>query len=303
LSLQVADPSSLLPSITNAGAVFVGALSAETFGDYVVGPSHVLPTDAAAKAFSGVSVASFMKSLTVQTVSEAGARSLAGPAAQLARLEGLEAHARAADIRKGLGAGWSQQEPIRRRRGDVQRSTNETRIAVSVDLDRAAPIQVASGVGFFDHMLEQVAHHGGFSLTLACAGDLHVDAHHSIEDCAIALGQALSAALGERRGVARFGFVLPMDEAEAKLSIDLGGRPYLVFDGAFTAPAIGQYPTEMTAHVFRSLAQALGATVHVSVTGESDHHKTEACFKALGRALRQAVRVEGAELPSTKGVI
>lgn len=303
LSLQVAAPECVLGVISNAGAVFVGALSAETFGDYVVGPSHVLPTDAAAKAFSGVSVASFMKSFTVQTVSEAGAHALAGPAARLARLEGLEAHARAAEIRAAIDAVSCQPDPIRRRRGKFERNTKETKIAVSVDLDRATPVEISSGVGFFDHMLEQVAHHGGFSLTLACAGDLHTDAHHSIEDCAIAVGQAFNLALGARRGIARFGFVLPMDEAEAKVSIDLGGRPYLVFAGEFTSPLIGQYPTEMTAHVFRSLSQALGATVHVAVTGENDHHKTEACFKALGRALREAVRVEGEELPSTKGVI
>jgi len=152
-------------------------------------------------------------------------------------------------------------------------------------------------------MLEQVAHHGGFSLALSCDGDLHIDAHHSIEDCAIAFGHALKEALGDRRGIARFGFVLPMDEAEAKLSIDLGGRPYLVFDGVFAAPMIGAYPTEMTKHVFRSLAENLGATIHLSVTGENDHHKTEACFKALGRALRSAIRIEGTDLPSTKGVI
>ncbi|MFN3462458.1 MAG: histidinol dehydrogenase, partial [Terricaulis sp.] len=277
VSLQVADPESVLPVINNAGAVFVGALSAETFGDYLVGPSHVLPTDAAAKAFSGVSVASFMKSFTVQTVSETGARALAAPAARLARLEGLEAHARAAEARAKVRPASSEPDAIRRRRGEVQRDTRETKITVAVDLDRSAPIQIDSGVGFFDHMLEQVAHHGGFSLTLSCAGDLHIDGHHSIEDCAIAFGQALNTALGARRGIARFGFVLPMDEAEAKISIDLGGRPFLVFEGAFAAPLIGQYPTEMTAHVFRSFAQALGATVHVSVTGANDHHKTEAC--------------------------
>jgi histidinol dehydrogenase len=304
LSLQMAEPDALLPSVQNAGAVFVGGFSAETFGDYMVGPSHVLPTDAAAKAYGGVSVASFMKSFAVQTVDAAGVRTLAAPAARLARLEGLEAHARAADIRVEARAVAVDVEPsIRRRRGEIARETKETKIAVSVDLDRAAPVRIESGVGFFDHMLEQVAHHGGFSLALSCAGDLHIDAHHSIEDCAIAFGQALNAALNQRRGIARFGFVLPMDEAEAKISIDLGGRPYLVFDGEFIAPAIGAYPTEMTEHVFRSLSQAMGAAIHVSVSGDNDHHKTEACFKAFGRALRQAIRIEGADLPSTKGVI
>lgn len=305
LSLQLADTGGVLDAIENAGAVFVGGFSAETFGDYVVGPSHVLPTDAAAKAYGGVSVASFMKSYSVQEVAQNGAQRLAAPAARLARLEGLEAHARAADVRLALRTNVASAAAtvVRRRRGEVQRNTKETQIAATVDLDNSGPVTIETGVGFFDHMLEQVAHHGGFALSLSCKGDLHIDAHHSIEDCAIAFGQALNEALADRRGIGRFGFVLPMDEAEAKISVDLGGRPYLVFDGAFTAPAIGAYPTEMTEHVFRSLAQNLGATVHVSVSGENDHHKTEACFKALGRALRSAIRIEGAELPSTKGVI
>jgi len=302
LSLQVREPGALAERINSAGAIFVGPFSAETLGDYVAGPSHVLPTDAAAKAFGGVSVASFMKSLTLQTVDADGARVLGPRAARLARLEGLEAHARAADIRVTNSDAMSARI-VRRRRGAIERNTKETAIIATVDLDAAAPVTLATGVGFFDHMLEQVAHHGGFSLKLTCTGDLHIDAHHTIEDCAIAFGQAISAALGARRGIARYGFVLPMDEAEARVSIDLGGRPYLVFEGAFSAPTLGEYPTEMTEHIFRSLAQSLGAAIHVEVAGENDHHKTEACFKALGRALRQAIRVEGSELPSTKGVI
>ncbi|NWG52575.1 MAG: imidazoleglycerol-phosphate dehydratase HisB [Hydrogenophilaceae bacterium] len=193
--------------------------------------------------------------------------------------------------------------PRPRRRGRAERETKETRIVVDVDLDREGQSAIETGVGFFDHMLMQIASHGGFSLTLACSGDLEVDAHHTIEDCALALGAALKEALGARAGIARFGFVLPMDEAEAKVSIDLSGRPYCVFDGAFKATHIGEYPTQMTEHVFRSLAQSMGAAIHVAVTGENDHHTTEACYKAFGRALRQAVRIEGAGVPSTKGVI
>jgi len=189
------------------------------------------------------------------------------------------------------------------RRGEASRRTLETSIVATVDLDREGEIAIATGVGFFDHMLAQIAQHAGISATISCTGDLGVDAHHTIEDCAIAFGQALAGALGARRGIARFGFVLPMDEAEAQISIDLGGRPYLVFEGAFSAPLIGQYPTEMTEHVFRSLSQSLGAAIRLSVRGANDHHKTEACFKVFGRALRQAVRVEGAATPSTKGVI
>ncbi|MFN3353854.1 MAG: imidazoleglycerol-phosphate dehydratase HisB, partial [Brevundimonas sp.] len=137
----------------------------------------------------------------------------------------------------------------------------------------------------------------------ACEGDLHTDPHHTIEDSAIALGQALKQALGERRGIARYGFVLPMDEAEAKVSIDLSGRPYPVFEGTFETPFIGEYRTDLTAHVFRSLAEHLGAAIHVSVTGADDHHKTEAVYKGFGRALRQAIRIEGEAVPSTKGVL
>ncbi|MBB4083767.1 imidazoleglycerol-phosphate dehydratase HisB [Brevundimonas lenta] len=189
------------------------------------------------------------------------------------------------------------------RTGQAVRDTNETRIVCSVDLDETGPVSIATGVGFFDHMLEQVAAHGGFSLRLSCEGDLHTDPHHTIEDSAIALGQALKHALGDRKGVARYGFVLPMDEAEAQVSIDLSGRPYPVFEGAFSTPFIGDYRTDLTAHVFRSLAENLGAAIHVSVRGEDDHHKTEAVFKAFGRALRQAIRIEDDAIPSTKGVL
>jgi imidazoleglycerol-phosphate dehydratase/histidinol-phosphatase len=189
------------------------------------------------------------------------------------------------------------------RTGEAVRDTKETRIVCVVDLDAAGPVAIHTGVGFFDHMLEQVAAHGGFSIRLACEGDLHTDPHHTIEDSAIALGQALKQALGERRGIARYGFVLPMDEANAAVSIDLSGRPYPVFEGTFSTPFIGDYRTDMTAHVFRSLAEHLGAAIHVTVTGDDDHHKTEAVYKAFGRALRQAIRVEGDAIPSTKGVL
>ena len=193
---------------------------------------------------------------------------------------------------------------VRRTRvGQAVRDTKETRIVCAVDLDSAGPVTIHTGVGFFDHMIEQVAAHGGFSIRLSCEGDLHTDPHHTIEDSAIALGQALKQALGERKGIQRYGFVLPMDEANAAVSIDLSGRPYPVFEGTFATPFIGDYRTDLTAHVVRSLAENLGAAVHVRVTGDDDHHKTEAVYKALGRALRQAIRVEGDVVPSTKGVL
>ena len=189
------------------------------------------------------------------------------------------------------------------RRAEVARDTKETKIAVAVDLDRASPRKIDTGVPFYDHMLDQIAAHAGFSLILSCNGDLEIDAHPSVEDCAIAFGTALGKALGDKRGIGRFGFALPMDEAEAQVLIDLSGRPFSRFEGAFEASHIGAYPTEMTEHVFRSLADSMGAAIHVKVEGENDHHKTEACFKAFGRALRQAVRLEGDALPSTKGVL
>ncbi|MBD3835164.1 imidazoleglycerol-phosphate dehydratase HisB [Brevundimonas sp.] len=187
--------------------------------------------------------------------------------------------------------------------GRAVRDTKETRIVCAVDLDAAGPIRIETGVGFFDHMLEQIAAHGGFSLRLQCEGDLHTDPHHTIEDSAIALGLALKQALGERKGIARYGFVLAMDEAEAHVALDLSGRPYPLFEGSFETPYIGEYRTDLTAHVFRSLAEAMGAAVHIKVTGQDDHHKTEAAYKGFGRALRQAIRIEGDTVPSTKGVL
>ncbi|GAA0723595.1 bifunctional histidinol-phosphatase/imidazoleglycerol-phosphate dehydratase HisB [Dokdonella soli] len=187
------------------------------------------------------------------------------------------------------------------RRAHVDRVTRETRIAIDVDLDSTVRPRIETGIGFFDHMIEQLGVHGAFALNLSCAGDLHIDEHHTVEDCALALGQALREALGDRRGIGRYGFVLPMDEALAQVAIDLSGRPYFVFEGAFARESVGALPSELVPHFFRSLADALGANVHLSVRGENTHHMIEACFKAVGRALRQAIRRDGGEIPSSKG--
>jgi len=189
------------------------------------------------------------------------------------------------------------------RRARVSRATRETTIEVAVDLDRAASPQVATGLGFFDHMLEQLGQHGGFALELRCVGDLAVDEHHTVEDCALALGQALREALGSKHGIGRYGFTLPMDEALASAAIDLSGRAMFVFDGRFSRERIGAFPTEMLPHFFRSLCDGAGMTLHLQVSGENDHHQAEACFKAVARALRQAIRRDGAGLPTTKGVL
>jgi imidazoleglycerol-phosphate dehydratase/histidinol-phosphatase len=189
------------------------------------------------------------------------------------------------------------------RTAQVSRKTKETDIQVEVRLDEETPIRVATGIGFFDHMLEQVAKHGGFSLQLSCAGDLHIDEHHTVEDCALALGQGLRAALGDKRGIHRYGFLLPMDEALAQVAIDLSGRPYFVFEGRFGRDQVGELPTELVPHFFRSLAETLGAAINIKVEGENTHHMIEACFKGVGRALRQAIRITDTQLPSTKGTL
>jgi len=189
------------------------------------------------------------------------------------------------------------------RRSERVRRTAETDVRVQVDLDTPAPVTIATGIGFFDHMLAQLAKHGGFALKLTCRGDLDVDEHHSVEDSALALGEALAEALAEKRGITRFGFLLPMDEAEATVALDLSGRPSCDFSGTFVREAVGGLPTELVPHFFRSFADGLRATLHVRVRGENAHHMIEACFKGVGRALRQAVRREGLDLPTTKGVL
>ncbi|HQW81994.1 MAG: bifunctional histidinol-phosphatase/imidazoleglycerol-phosphate dehydratase HisB [Rhodanobacteraceae bacterium] len=185
----------------------------------------------------------------------------------------------------------------------VERVTSETRIRVQVDLDREARAEVATGIGFFDHMLEQIGRHGGFALTLTCAGDTHIDEHHSIEDSALALGEALRKALGDKRGIGRYGFTLPMDETLASATLDLSGRAFFVFEGAFPRSEVGGMATELVPHFFRSLCDALGANLHLSVRGDNTHHMVEACFKVVARALRQAIRRDGDAIPSTKGAL
>ena len=190
-----------------------------------------------------------------------------------------------------------------RRRALQVRRTAETEVTVAVDLERESSRRIETGLGFFDHMLEQLAKHGGFALELHCRGDLRVDEHHTVEDCALTLGAALREALKDKRGIARYGFVLPMDEAQAQIALDLSGRSYFIWEGTFGRERVGDLPTELVPHFFRSLADALGATLHIQVRGENCHHMIEACFKGVGRSLRQAIRLEGTELPSTKGVL
>lgn len=192
------------------------------------------------------------------------------------------------------------------RRATLQRTTGETDISISLNLDGEGKSSIDTGLKFFDHMLEQIARHGLIDLEIDCDGDLEVDEHHTIEDVAIALGDTVTKALGDKTGVQRYSFVLPMDETLATVALDLSGRPYLEFEADFDREKVGDFPTEMVEHFFYSLAIHLKATLHISVEGRNDHHKIEACFKGLARCLRAAVTRSERNLnvlPSTKGIL
>jgi len=187
--------------------------------------------------------------------------------------------------------------------GETFRKTKETDISVRVNLDDISQTKIETGIGFYDHMLEQIAKHGGLGLTLSCEGDLHIDAHHTVEDTALAFGSALKQALGDKAGIGRYGYVIPMDETQAQVAIDLSGRPAAVFRGEFPTDHVGDFPVEMCPHFFESLAQTLGAAIHIDVKGDNSHHMIEACFKGVGRALRPALAISGSDIPSTKGTL
>ncbi|GIF68043.1 imidazoleglycerol-phosphate dehydratase [Asanoa ishikariensis] len=201
------------------------------------------------------------------------------------------------------------------RRARVERTTNETKVSVEIDLDGTGRAEISTGVGFYDHMLNQIARHGGFDLTVQTVGDLEIDAHHTMEDTAIALGTAFAEALGDKAGIVRYGSAtVPMDEVLVRAAVDLSGRAYVVHDEPPLAPYIGPvYPTSMTRHIFESFGLAAKVTLHVDVLraarpgGNPDaHHVVEAQFKALSRALREAVAIDprsGGAVPSTKGAL
>jgi imidazoleglycerol-phosphate dehydratase len=193
------------------------------------------------------------------------------------------------------------------RTANISRYTNETQIDLGLNLDGTGAAQIDTGIGFFDHMLHHVAHHGLFDLTVKAAGDLHVDAHHTIEDVAICLGRALDEALGDRKGIVRMGSAyVPMDEALARVVVDLSGRAYAVIQADFDTPLMGQMPTSLVAHVLESIAFNAKMNLHAAVLyGRDDHHKAEALFKALGRALSEAVMIDPRRggVPSTKGTL
>lgn len=193
------------------------------------------------------------------------------------------------------------------RTAHIQRQTNETDIQLALDLDGTGQHDISTGVGFLDHMLSALAAHALFDLNVQATGDLHIDAHHTIEDVGIVLGQALNQALGDRKGIYRMGHAyVPMDEALGFVALDFSGRPYTVFEAEWHTPAIGQFPTDLVQHFFESVAVHGRITLHAQVNGRNDHHKAEALFKALGRALRSAIAIDlrrADNIPSTKGTL
>ncbi|HEX7753937.1 MAG TPA: bifunctional histidinol-phosphatase/imidazoleglycerol-phosphate dehydratase HisB [Niabella sp.] len=186
-----------------------------------------------------------------------------------------------------------------------ERNTNETKIKVNINLDGTGQCAIDTGLGFFDHMLHQLGRHSGMDLGIVTKGDLHIDEHHTIEDTAIALGEALGLALGNKAGIERYGFCLPMDDALVQVALDFGGRPWLVWDASFKREKIGEMPTEMFYHFFKSLSDAAKMNLNIKAEGENEHHKIEAIFKALAKAIKMAIkRTPGNDqLPSTKGML
>ena len=194
------------------------------------------------------------------------------------------------------------------RKATVERRTNETTITVSIDLDGSGRYEVATGIGFFDHMLEQLSRHALMDLDVHADGDLHIDQHHTVEDVGIALGQAISRALGDRRGVSRYASIdLPMDECLTRAAVDVSGRPYLVWKVEFSRPKVGEFDTELFREFFQALAHNAGLTLHIAnLYGDNNHHKAETCFKAVARVLRAAFALDprtADAIPSTKGTL
>jgi imidazoleglycerol-phosphate dehydratase/histidinol-phosphatase len=194
----------------------------------------------------------------------------------------------------------------KQRSSSITRKTNETDIKIKVELDGSGYSDIKTGIGFFDHMLEQIARHANINLYLAVKGDLHVDEHHTVEDTGIALGTAINEALGSKRGIKRYGFFLPMDDAAAQCAVDLGGRVYLNFKCKFKREFVGEFPTELTEEFFRGIASGMKANIYIRATGKNDHHKIEAIFKSFAKSLNEACRLDERStgtLPSTKGII
>ena len=191
------------------------------------------------------------------------------------------------------------------RKASIRRDTAETKIALEVNLDGTGKAEISTGLNFFNHMLEQIAKHGSINLTINAKGDLHIDEHHTIEDTAITLGEAIAKALGDKKGIERYGFCLPMDDALAQVAIDFGGRNWIVWEAEFTREKVGDVPTEMFFHFFKSFSDAAKCNLNIKAEGDNEHHKIEAIFKAFAKAIKMAAKrdLSNMQLPSTKGVL
>ncbi|RZJ66236.1 MAG: bifunctional histidinol-phosphatase/imidazoleglycerol-phosphate dehydratase HisB [Flavobacterium sp.] len=190
------------------------------------------------------------------------------------------------------------------RRASISRKTSETEISIELNLDGSGKSSIKTGIGFFDHMLEQIARHGGIDLEINVNGDLHIDEHHTVEDTALALGSAFAKALGSKKGISRYGFLLPMDDCLAQVAVDFGGRPWLVWEADFRREKVGELPTELFFHFFKSFSDAAACNLNIKAEGENEHHKIEAIFKGFARAVKMAVKTgEFSGIPSTKGIL
>ena len=292
------DYSKYLVDINNAGSIFCGSLSPESFGDYSSGSNHVLPTNGQAKVHSGLSVSDFGKQISVQTASPEGFINLKETVITLAQAEALDAHEMAVKIREDIAFKQSSSRSF----AEI-RKTNETSIYININLDGTGNYNINSGLNYLDHLLEQFAKHGSIDLNLTCLGDLEIDEHHTIEDIAIALGTAINNALGKRVGISRYASseILVMDEVKCNVSIDLSSRRYLNFKCSQLRDFVGDFPTEMFEHFFISLINATAMTCHIETTGKNSHHLLEATFKTFARCLKSAVTIESNKSSSTKG--
>ena len=294
--------SKIAPLINNAGSVFCGKYSPESFGDYASGSNHTLPTGRTAKTYSGLSVKDFGKSITFQTASPDGFINLAPTVKTLAEAESLDAHKKAVSIRESYALNDLDNQS---RTSFIKRTTNETSIFINLNIDGSGNYNIDTGLKFFDHMLEQFAKHGGFDITINCLGDLQIDQHHTIEDVAIALGEAFKAAIGDRNTIERYSSVesLVMDETISIVTIDMASRTLLKMKTSDLREYVGDFPTEMFEHFFISFINAVNFTCHIDTKGTNTHHIVEATFKSFTRALKKALTKTKLDVASTKGIL
>jgi imidazoleglycerol phosphate dehydratase HisB len=294
--------SKIAPLINNAGSVFCGKYSPESFGDYASGSNHTLPTGRTAKTYSGLSVKDFGKSITFQTASPDGFINLAPAVKTLAEAESLDAHKKAVSIRESYALNDLDNQS---RTSFIKRTTNETSIFINLNIDGSGNYNIDTGLKFFDHMLEQFAKHGGFDITINCLGDLQIDQHHTIEDVAIALGEAFKAAIGDRNTIERYSSVesLVMDETISIVTIDMASRTLLKMKTSDLREYVGDFPTEMFEHFFISFINAVNFTCHIDTKGTNTHHIVEATFKSFTRALKKALTKTKLDVASTKGLL